>query len=94
MKNISYQVPITIIKQGKYFVAYSPVFDLSTAGKSVKDAQKKFEEAASLFLEGIIEKGTIDDVLTELGWKKVQKKWSPPKVISSSSIGMRIPTFA
>jgi hypothetical protein len=94
MKTISYQVPITIIKQGKRYVAYSPVFDLSTSGKSTKDVQKKFQEIATIFLEEIIEMGTIDDVLTELGWKKVQKKWTPPKVISSSSIGMHMPTFA
>ncbi len=91
MKNIAYTVPVTVTKQGKHFVAYSPVFDLSTSGKSVKDAQKKFEEIVSIFLEEIIEMGTINDVLTELGWKKVQKRWSPPKVVSSHSIGVRVP---
>ena len=93
-KHISYNVPVTIMKQGKRFVAYSPAFDLSTSGKSKKDVEKKISEIVSIFLEEIIEMGTLSAVLSELGWRRVQKKWSPPKVISSESIGVSIPTFA
>ncbi len=93
-KNISYNIPVTIMKQGKRFVAYSPAFDLSTSGKSKKDVEKKFQEIVAIFLEEIIGMGTLSDVLSELGWTRVQKKWSPPKFISSSSVGIRIPTFA
>lgn len=92
-KNISYNIPITIMKQGKRFVAYSPAFDISTSGKSQKDVFKKFEEIVGIFLEEIIEMGTLNDVLSELGWKKVQKKWNPPQVVSSSLVGVSIPSF-
>jgi hypothetical protein len=94
MKNISYKIPVTIMKQGKRFVAYSPAFDLSTSGKSKKDVEKKFQEIINIFLEEIIEMGTFSDVLSELGWKRVQKKWNPPEIISSFSVGVRIPAFA
>ena len=82
------------MKQGKRFVAYSPAFDLSTSGKSKKDVEKKFQEIINIFLEEIIEMGTFSDVLSELGWKRVQKKWNPPEIISSFSVGVRIPAFA
>lgn len=68
------KLPVTITKQGKRFVAYSPVLDISTSGKSVKDAQKKFGELVNIFIEEIVEAGTLHNVLAELGWKKVQNK--------------------
>ena len=93
-KNLSFKVPLTITKQGRRFVAYSPVLDISTSGPSEKDVQKKFGELATIFLEEIIEAGTADDVLTELGWKKVQKVWNPPQIISTQNIGVTIPAYA
>ena len=93
-KSLSFNLPVVITKQNKRFVAYTPALDISTSGKSAKDAKVKFVELANLFLEEIIEEKTADDVLSELGWKKVQKRWTPPRIVSSQSIGLRIPAFA
>ena len=89
-----FKLPVLITKQNKRFVAYTPALDISTSGKSEKDVKEQFVELARLFLEEIIEAKTADDVLLELGWKKVQKQWTPPQVISSQSIGLKIPVFA
>ncbi len=83
-----------ITKQNKRFVAFTPALDISTSGKSIKEVKERFVELANIFLEEIFEAKTADDVLSELGWKKVQKKWNPPQIISSQSIGLRIPVFA
>ncbi len=91
---MSYKLPVLITKQNKRFVAYTPALDISTSGKSKKDVQKKFEELANLFLQEIFEAGTADDVLTELGWKKQQKRWTPPQVVSSETMGFRMPALA
>lgn len=80
MRSFSYRLPVSITKQGRCFVAYTPALDLSTSGKSVKNVQERFQEIAALFLEEIFNSGNADDVLSELGWKKIQKKWSPPKL--------------
>lgn len=93
-KTLSFKLPVTITKQGRRFVAYSPTLDVSTSGKSVKDVQSKFGEIVGIFLEEIIEAGTADDVLSELGWQKVQKRWNPPQVVSSQSVNIRMPVFA
>ena len=90
-KKLLFNLPVLITKQNKRFVAYTPALDISTSGKSEKDVKKKFVELANIFLEEIIEKKTVNDVLSELGWKKVQKSWAPPKIISSESIGFQIP---
>ena len=92
--NLSFNLPVMITKQNKRFVAFTPALDLSTSGKSMKEARERFAELANVFLEEIFEAKTADDVLSELGWKKVQKKWNPPQIVSSQSIGLRIPVFA
>jgi len=89
-----FKLPVIITKQNRRFVAYTPALDISTSGKTEKDVKNKFVELANLFLEEIIEADTVDDILTELGWKKVQKVWVPPKIISSPYINMKIPVFA
>lgn len=85
---------VVIMKEGRHFIAYSPALDLSTCGRSLKQAQKNFVEAAELFLEEIFESGNAKDVLSDLGWKKIQKQWTPPPVVSTKSIGITIPSFA
>ncbi len=94
MRNFSYRLPVSITKQGKRFVAYTPALDLSTSGKSIKNTQERFQEIASIFLEEIFNSGNADDVLSELGWQKIQKRWNPPKVVSASSLGVKIPASA
>ena len=92
-KDISLSLPVFITKQGRRFVAYTPALDISTSGTSEKDAKKKFGELVSLFLEEILEAGTVDDVLSELGWRKREKKWMPPKVVSSHYVAFPIPVL-
>ncbi len=91
---LSYNLPVIITKQNKRFVAYTPALDISTSGRSEKEVKNRFVELANLFLEEIIEAKTAEDVLTELGWTKMQKVWTPPKIVSSQSIGLKIPAFA
>jgi hypothetical protein len=93
VKQLSFSLPVLVTKQGKRFVAYTPALDISTSGKSAKDVKEKFAELANIFLEEIMERGTANDVLAELGWKKAQKKWTPPQIISSQSIGFNMPVL-
>lgn len=93
LKNLSYKLPVLITKHGKRFVAYTPALDISTSGKSEKDVQKKFGELAEIFFEEIEEAGTTHAVLSELGWRKAQKQWQPPEVVSSHSTLVRVPAL-
>ncbi len=91
---LNFILPVLITKQNKRFVAYTPALDLSTSGKTEKEVKAKFIEMVTLFLEEIVEAKTVDDVLSEFGWKRVQKKWSPPEVVSSNFMGIKIPAIA
>ena len=88
---IQVSLPVAILKEGKYFIAYSPVLDLSTSAKSFEKVKKRFNEAVDIFFEELIEKGTFNEVLTDLGWQKMQNKWAPPVMISQELEHFRIP---
>ena len=85
------KIPVSIIKEGERLVAYSPVLDLSTSGKSYDEVKKRFTEIIDIFFEEIKKKGSIEIVLKELGWEKVRTEWQPPLIISQESELYRIP---
>ncbi len=67
-------LPVTILKEGKNYVAYTPALDLSSCGKTLKEAEKMFAESVQLFFEELDRMGTTHEVLTQLGWKKVKRE--------------------
>lgn len=79
---LQFQLPISILREGKTYVAYTPALDLSTSGKTFDEAKIRFEEIINIFFEEILIKGTLKEVLTELGWQKIHAKWVPPIVVS------------
>ena len=83
--NIKFKIPVSFLKEGKQFIAYSPVLDLSTSGKTFGEARSRFIEIVNIFFEEIIEKGTLNEVLTDLGWKRIKKEWTSPILISEES---------
>ena len=80
--SLKFNLPVSIIKEKNSFIAYTPALDLSTADDTYEGAKKRFEEIADIFFEEIIKKGTLEEVLTGLGWKKTKSKWNPPIVVS------------
>lgn len=89
---IKFSLPVTIIREDKSFIAYTPTLDISTAGDTLEEAQQRFEELVEIFFEEIIEKGTIEQVLTDLGWEKKAKTFIPPSIISHTTETFSIPT--
>ena len=90
-------VPVNIFKEEDRFVAYCPVLDLSTSGPTFEKVQERFQEALHMFIEDLVEQGTLDEVLQSHGWHKVSKPsphWTPPKLVSSSAQEASIPVGA
>lgn len=78
-------LPVSILREGKKYIAYTPALDLSTSGSSYEEVKKRFTEIVSIFFEELINKGTLQEVLLGLGWQKIQREWKPPIVISQES---------
>jgi predicted RNase H-like HicB family nuclease len=91
-QHFSIKIPVSFFREDEYFIAYSPILDISTSAKTLDQAKKRFEELIIIFFEEIKAKGTLEKVLTEMGWKKIQKAWSPP-IISNESMTVRIPAL-
>ncbi len=91
MERLLFNLPVSIIKEGNSFIAYTPALDLSTCADTYEKSKKRFEEIVNIFFEEIVKKGTLEDVLLGLGWKKVKSKWNPPVVISQESQRIQVP---
>lgn len=91
--NIQFALPVSVLREGKIFVAYTPALDLSTSGSTFEEAQRNFGEAVNIFFEELTEMGTLDDVLLELGWQKQNNNFVPPVVISSQTQTFSIPAI-
>ena len=78
--NFEARIPVLFFEEGDKIVAYSPALDLSTFGKTEEQARKRFAEASMLFMNEIMEMGTVDEVLEECGWHRATSKhtWVPP----------------
>jgi hypothetical protein len=89
--HISYSLPVTIFREGESFVAYTPALDLSSTGSTEEVAKKMFAESVETFFEELIEMGTLDCVLQDLGWTKEKGKYQPPEVVRQSVINVVVP---
>ena len=81
-KSIVFNLPVSFLRESDQFVAYTPALDLSTSGHTLEEARKNFTEAVGIFFDEIIEMGTFEDVLLDLGWKKHNQDFIPPVIIS------------
>ena len=91
---ISYGLPVTIFREGAAFVAHSPALDLSSSGASEEEAQRMFAEAVETFFEELIDMGTLDSVLKNLGWTKSKGRFQPPEVVRQSVMHVMVPLAA
>ncbi|MDP3941644.1 MAG: hypothetical protein Q8Q49_05040 [bacterium] len=88
---IEFSLPVSFLKEHKSFVAYTPALDLSTSGDTFEEAQKNFAEAVRIFFEELMEMGTMDEVLSGLGWQKQNNTFIPPVVIATQTENFSIP---
>jgi len=88
---LEFKLPVSILREGKKYVAHTPALDLSTSGRSYEEVKKRFNEIVNIFFEESIRKGTLEEALRDLGWKRAQARWNPPVVISQESQTVRVP---
>jgi hypothetical protein len=89
---LEFKLPVSFLREGKKFIAYTPALDLSTSGDSYEEVKRRFGEIVNIFFAELIKKDTLNEVLRSLGWRRVQAKWQPPVVIAQESQTVRVPT--
>ncbi|OQX19621.1 MAG: hypothetical protein BWK80_36630 [Desulfobacteraceae bacterium IS3] len=68
---LNIQLSFDIVKKEKWYVASCPALDVFSQGETEKQAEKNLKESLCLFLTSCIERGTLNDVLKECGFKPV-----------------------
>lgn len=91
IKTAQVQVEFFVIKEDENFVAYCPSLNLATQGGTYDEACKAFQEALGIFIEEVVQSGTLEAVLQEHGWRKIDKKWVMPTVVGSATTHVAIP---
>lgn len=66
---IEVKLPVSTKKKAGIFVICCPPLDVWSQGRTVVEARKNIEEAMKMFLITCIEKGTLEAVLRECGFK-------------------------
>ena len=66
------QLPVIFTDRGKWVLASCPVLDISSQGKDRDSAEKNLIEALELFLISCYERGVLDEVLKQCGFRPLQ----------------------
>ena len=68
------KIPVSVKKNENWYVSCCPVLNVFSQGKTEKKAKENLADALYLFLTSCLERGVLDEVLKESGFKKVSKK--------------------
>ena len=91
---VEVSIPVIFMREGKKIVAFSPALDVATSADTFELAKKRFEESVEIFFEELINLGTLEEVLAELGWEKTRGAWEPPTIIGQDSEAVQVPVPA
>lgn len=86
--NISLRVEI--FKEGDSYVALSPELNVSSFGETIEDAKRSAREALEAFLEECESMGTLEDVLEEAGFSKVNDSWVSRKPLEEEAFALTL----
>jgi len=96
MKQVKFSanIPVSFFKEGDAYIAHCPILDLSTSATTFEKVKERFSEAVEIFFEELVDMGTLDDVLANLGWSKIQHQWTPPFSVGHDLQRVTIPLSA
>nr|MBS0020392.1 type II toxin-antitoxin system HicB family antitoxin [Gammaproteobacteria bacterium] len=60
---------VTIKKEGGWYISSSPALDVHSQGRTQKEALDNLKEALELFVESCLERGVLDRVLKDCGFR-------------------------
>ncbi|MFO0795632.1 MAG: HD domain-containing protein [Candidatus Brocadiaceae bacterium] len=69
-------------KEGNVCVALSPELNVSGFGDTIEDAKRFVKEAIEIFIEECQEMGTLEGVLDEAGFSRINDSWELRKPVT------------
>lgn len=83
-------VRVEIFKEGDAYVALSPELNVSSFGETVDEAKKSLKEAVGAFIEECEAMGTLEEVLEESGFSKINNSWESRKPIIEENLALAV----
>ena len=90
-KLIKFSIPVSILKEGDTFIAYTSTLDISTCADTLKEVKIRFEELVKIFFEDLDRNNTTEEVLDGLGWQKVNRTWQAPIEVEHQIEDFKVP---
>ena len=81
---------VEIFKEGDAYVALSPELNVSSFGETVDEAKKSLKEAVGAFMEECEAMGTLEEVLEESGFSKINNSWESRKPIIEENLALAV----
>ncbi len=79
-----------IFREAGTYVAYVPALDLSSCGATAEEARRNIRDAVRGFLATSTELGTLEEILTEAGYRREGDRWIPPEFVSLDRLAMNV----
>jgi len=87
----SIQLPMRLTKREKWYLASCPVLDVHSQGETKEAAKKNLGEAIQVFLISCFERGALDAVLKECGFKPLSASEVKSRTRNRNIISVPIP---
>jgi predicted RNase H-like HicB family nuclease len=81
---------VEIFKEGDTYVALSPELNVSSFGETIEGAKRSVREALEAFIEECESMGTLEDVLEESGFSKVNDAWASRKPLEEEAFALTL----
>ena len=88
-------LPVKITKRKKWFLASCLILDIHSQGETAEKAKRSLIEALSLFLVSCFERGILDEVLKNCGFKPLYRRipQKPSLMKNETFVSVPIPFF-
>ncbi len=81
---------IEIFKEDDVYVALAPELNVSSFGETIDEAKASLKEAIEAFVEACEQMGTLDEVLEESGFHKINNVWTFKKPVAEEEFALAI----
>ena len=83
-------IRVEIFKEDDVYVALSPELNVSSFGETIDEAKESIKEAIEGFLEECREMGSLNEVLEESGFLRVENNWQSRIPVAEENLALAV----
>jgi predicted RNase H-like HicB family nuclease len=83
-------IRVEIFKEDDVYVALSPELNVSSFGETIDEAKESIREAIEGFLQECREMGSLNEVLEESGFLRVENNWQSRIPVAEENLALAV----